>query len=296
MRSLPILLAVLATSAWLHAQAPEVPIIQEGHGPAPEILEAANTLREAGGLLHMDKVKEQLARASCELTLAPASDKKLSGRDLWSRARGAHIRIGYLYLCKHCDKWHLNVAGGYALTADGAVATCYHVAEPKDMREGYLIAVTDAGVALPVTEVLAASKFTDTCIVRVKLDAPVEPLSLNPLAHPGDDAWCYSDPLGHPGFFSKGIVNRFYEHTHGKGSKDRFPKRMNVSTEWAPGSSGAAVIDECGNAIGHVSEISAHGEKNGQTTGKNASGETLIVFHNAVRAADVLALIKAPKK
>ena len=32
--------------------------------------------------------------------------------------------------------------------------------------------------------------------------------------------------------------------------------RVNVSTDWAPGSSGAAVLDEYGNAIGHVSRIS----------------------------------------
>ncbi len=31
--------------------------------------------------------------------------------------------------------------------------------------------------------------------------------------------------------------------------------RLNVSTDWAPGSSGAAVLDQCGNAIGHVSTI-----------------------------------------
>ena len=36
--------------------------------------------------------------------------------------------------------------------------------------------------------------------------------------------------------------------------------RLNVSTDWAPGSSGAAVLDERGNVIGHVSTISPMSE------------------------------------
>lgn len=277
----------------IRAQAPDVPVVREGHGPAPDLIEAAEQLRDAGRLLAMSEVQGQLDRDSCRLTLPPARKRSLPTRELWNRARKAHLRIGYLYLCDKCNNWHLRIAGGYALTADGAVATCFHVVEPADMKEGYLVAATEAGKILPVTEILAGNKFTDACIVRVQSPTPLEPLPLNCNLTPGDPVWCYSDPVDHPGFFSQGIVNRFYQHWHGADAKEQFPRRMNVSTDWAPGSSGAAVLDRFGNAVGHVSTVSAHGEQPQSETSAGAThtGETVIVFHAAVCAADVIALV-----
>ena len=290
-------LVTIGVTSQLLAQAPGVPIIREGHGDAPELLQPVKALRDSGALLSLDKVREQLSRKTCELTLPKPGQKKLTGREIWERARKAHLLVGWYFLCNNCNNWHLNLAGGYALTGDGAVATCYHVVEPKDMREGFLIAVSEAGKPLAVSEILAASKFGDSCIVRVKSDAPLSPLALNPGGHPGDEAWCYSDPLGRPGYFSKGIVNRFYQHWHNEAEAGKFPVWMNVSTDWAQGSSGAAVLDEFGNAIGHVSEISAHGEApNAGAKDSKRSGEIVIVFHNAVRAAAVLDLVKPKGK
>ena len=92
-------------------------------------------------------------------------------------------------------------------------------------------------------------------------------------------------------------MNRFYQHWHNEAEAGRFPVWMNVSTDWAPGSSGAAVLDEFGNAIGHVSEISAHGEaERPAVKDSKRNGETLIVFHNAVRAAAVMELVKPKGK
>ena len=129
----------------------------------------------------------------------------------------------------------------------------------------------------------------------MQAEKPLEPLPLNPSVRPGDEAWCYSDPFGRSNYFSKGIVNRFFQRsaTTGAGSV-----RMNVSTDWAPGSSGSAVLDSCGNAIGHVSEISAQGSKptaGASAPDANKTSQTYIIFHDAVRAADVLALIKAAR-
>jgi hypothetical protein len=281
-------------SVGLRAQAPDVPIVEERHGSDPRLIKTANALRDDGRLLALDQVKKQLQRGSCTLKLPEVRTQRMEGRQLWERARQAHVRVGYFYQCRKCTRWHLNLAGGYAISADGAVATCHHVLEPKeDMKEGYLVAATADGVLLPVLEVLAASEFTDAAIVRVEAETPLAPLPLNPNVYPGDDAWCYSDPAGREGYFTHGVVNRFFRHKHR--NRDA-PLRMNVSTDWAPGSSGAAVMDACGNAMGHVSEIASDGVDSpaGADEAEPSSGETLIVFHSAVRAADVLALVNAP--
>jgi hypothetical protein len=95
------------------------------------------------------------------------------------------------------------------------------------------------------------------------------------------------------------------------------PVWVQVSTEWAQGSSGSAVIDLCGNVIGHVSEIQtmledsdASIDNEDATTDKPAAKPeekpatdakpeelpeapgTVIVFHDAIAACNVKALIK----
>jgi hypothetical protein len=286
-----------AMSAGVLAQAPGVPIVRDdGRAPA-QFVAAAKKLQEAGKLLPMEAAKEQLKRGSCELKLPAVESRVLSGGDLWERARAAHVRIGYLYLCTKCTNLHLNLAGGYAISEDGAVATCFHVIEPKDMKQGHLVAATEGGGVIPVIEVLAANRANDVAIVRVQSDKPLKPLPLNVNVRPGDEASCYSDPFGRSSYFSKGIVNRFFQR-RSPNAGSAFSTRVNVSTDWAPGSSGSAVLDSFGNAIGHVSEISAHGgpaPKNPSGTGAPKDGQTFIVFHDAARAADVLALVK-PKQ
>lgn len=86
------------------------------------------------------------------------------------------------------------------------------------------------------------------------------------------------------------MVNRFYV----RGKKGDESSRMEVSTDWAPGSSGAAVVDQCGNAIGHVSEISSASSLRARGTNQPAgsSSSPMIVFHSAARAADVISLVK----
>jgi len=291
MRPLLLLFAGLLAAGPLQGQSPGVPIVEERRRPDPDLMQAARKLRSESKLMPADTVLEQLKRTSCVLKLPRARRRTLDGRELWQRARSAHVRIGYFYKCTKCMRWHLSLAGGYALTTDGAVATCHHVVEPRDsMEEGYLIAATAEGRLLPVTGILAASQRTDACIVRVETNEPFEPLPLNPRVSPGDQAWCFSDPAGQEGYFTQGIVNRFFRH---RGRDEDAPIRMNVSTDWAPGSSGAAVIDSCGNAIGHVSRISARGGDTLHDAHEvDEPTETLIVFHSAVRAADVLALVK----
>lgn len=285
--------AGLLAAATAFAQAPGVKIVHDRGEELTVLVKQANDYRSAGQLLSFDTVTEQLGRTSCAVVLPKASGKKLTDRRLWQRSREAHVRVGWHYLCSKCDKWHQNLAGGYFITADGAIATCYHVIKPHaDHREAYLVAADEEGHLLPVAEVLAANAVTDTAIVKVHVAKPARPLPLNTDVSPGDGAWCYSDPLGRSSYFSKGIVNRFY-YDQRKGEETA---RMEVSTDWAPGSSGAAVLDECGNAIGHVSEVSSGKARSSEGSDRAAgAGSAVIIFHSAARAADVISLVRQPK-
>jgi hypothetical protein len=283
------------------AQAPDVPICNQDRSEAQsqsDIIDAAKAFISSGEVLKVADARKQLKHTSCQLALPEASATRLPARDICIAARRSHLRIGWSYLCPKCGKWHIKLAGGYLLTADGAAVTCFHVVEPgQDLKEGCLVALDEAGKVLPVVKVLAAQQESDVCILRVA-GKWLTPLALNTNIYPGDTVYCYSDPVEHPEYFSSGIVNRFYRPagsqssgSHGKAAAA--PTRINVSTDWAPGSSGSAILDECGNAIGHVSTISTFTDENkSKTQPAQATKSTEIVFHEAVSARDVLRLIR----
>jgi Trypsin-like peptidase domain len=259
---------------------------------------ATRELFDTTNVIKLDDVKAQLKRTYCQLELLPPRTNKLSSREVYHVARRSHLRVGWAYLCDKCDDWHVNLAGGYVLTTNGAVATCYHVVQPThEIKEGCLVAADEDGKLFPVTEVLAANRYSDACIIHVTGDG-LTPLPLNTNVSPGDVAYCYSDPLDHRGYFSDGIINRFYQFPGRRpfsapAAAAFSPTRINLSTDWAPGSSGSAVLDECGNAIGHVSTIATVSEQEDTEAGVlRFPGPTMIVFHEAVAARDVLLLIK----
>ena len=298
-------IVAVAAAGCFHAaaQAPDVPICNQDR---PDAQYRTDTIRTAkgflaeGGVLKIAEARKQLKRTSCRLVLPAASTTRLPAREICVAARHSHLRIGWSYLCNKCGKWHVSLAGGYWLTADGAAATCFHVVEPaRDVKEGCLVAVDEAGKVLPVVEVLAANRESDACIVRIAGNG-FTPLALNTNTYPGDAAYCYSDPLGNRDYFSAGIVNRFYRPGGSPPSGTRAsvtagPMRLNVSTDWAPGSSGSAVLDDCGNVIGHVANISTpSNETPAKTKDANTTKPAPIVFHEAVSAREVLGVIKSP--
>ena len=229
----------------LLAQAPGV-VVHEDHTDKQRILRAAEALKNAGKLHSRDSLHPKDAPQHCALQLSPARTHPLPAKSVYEYARKGFIGIGTLYLCQKCEHWHTNTAGGYALTSDGIAATCFHVLADSEvqMREGYLFAFNDACEAFPVTEVIAANQAADIAIVRTEVTG-CTPLPLSPNGHPGDAVYCLSSPKDMRGLFTQGILSRYF----------RTPRKavfLNVTADWAAGSSGCAVLDVCGNALGHV--------------------------------------------
>ncbi len=309
------------------AQAPGVPIYVEGPQSEAGLLEAAARLKQQGQLLDAHQALEQGAsRPRCRLALPAPQTQVLTERERWRLARQAHWRVGHYYQCQRCDQWHLSLAGGYAISSSGAVATCAHVLEkPARMKEGYLIAATDGGEVYPVREVLAFSKATDTAVIRIECPQPLVALPLSRDTAPGDTVWCFSDPSGKQGYYSEGLVSRFVRRPFLRrreqaaldpGTQIPSPVWLETTADWAPGSSGSALLDACGNAVGHVSEIQAILEAPkpprqrrgvepapGQAEEKKEaiaasspamarSQATHMVVHQAIASAEVLALIE----
>jgi hypothetical protein len=228
---------------------------------APLVAKAL-VLKEAGKLLGIKQVEAALKSPTPAALLLPApSTQRLEPRALANLGRRALVRIGWFYLEKGTKEWHVNLADGYAVTADGAVATCHHCVAPEEqeMKDGFLIASDASGNILPVTAILAQDKEMDAAILRVQ-GGDFTPLPLNDQTAPGDTVYVFSDPMCVVGYFTSGILNRFFwldgkRSTNAASIEGARNLRIHVSADWAPGSSGAALMDTCGNAIGHVSVI-----------------------------------------
>lgn len=290
------LLLLAASSLALRAQAPGVPIEEPGdQNGSAEMIAKASALREDGKLVDAARIKELIEKPVPEkIALPPAKSIPLSREGIYEFSRQCRVRVGWYFLCHKCNHWHTRLAGGYPLTEDGVIATCHHVAKPEDdMREGYLIVVDAGGNVTPVTSIIADNAELDICLLRAS-GGKFNAMALNDAVRPGDAAYCLSDPLGINGYFSEGMVNRFFRRPEGKGTPEE-RLRLHVSTDWAPGSSGSPVLDECGNVIGHVSTISAMSDPRNQAAGSPEQprrGDTQMVLHEASPARGVLQMIR----
>lgn len=286
------ILTFLASSHLLFSQAPGVSIIEQSSKAVSReqaaIIAQAKSLMEDGAVLNEKTIKEAMKKP----TRLPFTPKKpatheLTPKEIADRAHEAHYQVGWAYLCTNCEDWHISLAGGYAVSNDGMIATCAHVVNPKgkDLKKGCLIAVDSKGITYPVLKIHAYHDRMDAALL--KIDAQTRGLAFNDQMSPGDRAYCLSRPLKQNQYFSAGIVNRFFWKSIDRGNDDSKVKalahlRMNVSTRWAPGSSGSAVLDQYGNVIGHVSTI--------QTLGKKKEDRTLITMHTSVPARAVQTL------
>ena len=292
-QSISVSLLLACSAVFSFSQTADTPIVDQTPSGMKKddesIIEKCQQLIKEKKLLSFEDVGNQIAAPKYEpVTLATPSSKALTVEEISERARAAHARIGYCYLCPKCDHWHLNLAGGYTIASD-VVVTCDHVIKSSTvMREGYLIAVDVRGNVYPVTAIMGRSYSMDTAILRVS-GGDFAALPLQDAVKQGAESYCYSSPLGQKGYFSDGIINRFlwtdgYQGGDKKSIEVNRFLRVNISTDWAPGSSGSAVLDECGNAIAHVSQISSLGNRLGASA--------YVTVHTGVPAFSVRSLVE----
>lgn len=282
------LLILTSLSPFLLGQSADTPIyeqrgsaIKENH---QEIIDKALAMREKVSAILRDEIIKQMIDPVPEpIKLPPARTKEMSTEDIAEHARKTNLRVGYCYKCKNCDDWHINLAGGYAITPN-VIVTCDHVLATKTkMRDGFIVAFDHEGNIACGVAVLARNAAMDAAIIKVA-GADFTPVSLNSDIKQGSHSYCFSYPLGQQGYFSTGIINRFYwEKTYRGEDKESIDAlchlRVNYSNDWAPGSSGSPLFDAKGNVTGHVSTISGLGGRKGQSA--------MLTLHEGIPARSV---------
>lgn len=253
---------------------------------------------------------EQLKRSSCKLTLPATGSKTLTPAEIYQQRLKSTLLLGRLHHCssEKCKKTHVNIASGVVIREDGIVLTNYHVADGGNDRSLGMGAMTYDGKAYVVEEVLAADEDSDVAILKLKnakglTAAPVfrdEPV--------GNPVTIISNPTGKFFTLTQGYVSRYH-----MGSKKKAV--MNVTADYAKGSSGGPIFNNRGDVVGLVSntvsipyrhvplavdeeskalEIAGRGDKPAMVGGKPLTIGTnhQMTFKNAVPSRAILDLIE----
>jgi len=195
-------------------------------------------------------LKQLKERKSTKLPLpkGPGNNKKLTAPEIYEKARRATLVFGHIYKCDRCTKWHPNVAGGVVIDPSGIAVTNYHVMD--NAKAAQFGAMTAGGKVFPVVEVLAASKRDDLAIVRLS-GGPFDAVPVSAGDPVGSEVKVISHPDGRFYTFSEGAIARYFFDP-----KNRVP-RLQITADYARGSSGCGVFNEAGELTGVVASTNS---------------------------------------
>jgi S1-C subfamily serine protease len=233
------------------------------------VLENAQKLCEEGRTRAYSELAAELERTEgVQAAGLPAEGaRQVTLPQLYEQRTRGVLFLARLYQCDKCNRWHLgNEASAFALTADGLCVTCRHVFTGE--QDGRVIAADAEGNVFPVAEVVAASEADDLALFRIDLAGAVptgtpapEPIPLRAGAPTGTAISVISHPSGRHYYMTRGIIARRMEQRNGvngrvRGLGGRTTPVINITADYAVGSSGAPVLDDLGNAVGLVVQTS----------------------------------------
>lgn len=150
-------------------------------------------------------------------------------------------------------------ATAVVLSEAGVCVTNCHVlwqlidtAARLDARDSLLFVATEAGKVYSITSVLGYDRCGD--LAFFKIDTRGDRLVLMPLGQDlsaGDNVHALTHPEGYPYTYTNGVVSR----TFIKVSDNPFGNRVEITADYAKGSSGGPIMDDRGNMIAMVSCI-----------------------------------------
>ncbi|HPS02322.1 MAG TPA: serine protease [Candidatus Sumerlaeota bacterium] len=221
------------------------------HAEMLEFQKQLTELRDTSKTLSRSAVADLLkqAPATCNLPVRKLSwwKSRPDTVSLYEKARQSVVMVGCRYKCEKCSNWHYSTASGFALSADGVVATNYHVMDrEKEKGDAFAVRTWD-GKVYAVTGILAANKSFDLAILKTDGKA-FRPLPVAEQAPVGTPVYVISHPTNHFYVMTDGIVSHnFIESEHQGGAPG-----MAITADYAGGSSGGPILNADGAVVGMV--------------------------------------------
>jgi serine protease Do len=194
---------------------------------------------------------KQLSRTECVIDNLPAAGTRtLSPQEIYQQAVRSTVVMGTMSRCPKgsCKTLHASFSSAVIIHEDGIVATNYHVVNSPSKGLGMAIMTHDGRVFL-VDEVLAASKDQDVALVKVRNPSG---LTAAPIFR--------DEPVGAPITVISHPNGKFYMLTQGYVSRYAAMGKkivMNITADYARGSSGGPFFNSRGDLVGLVSSTSS---------------------------------------
>lgn len=254
-----ILTAVLATVVLSGNAQTKIPVYNLMHGIETNV-RAELPGHDEWGFARLRKNIHQTmpSQTARSLKFATPQDKAMTPEELYRSRYESALMFGKMYSCGECPKMHVSlIATATPVTADGVCLTNYHMIHPivsgdPALCKGdsvYFVADRD-GQCYPVIEVLAYSRDQDATVIRV--DTRGNSLQAIPLGNPAETGQ-HINLISHP-------KQMLYTYTQGYVTRNtlyNYPNRpildlMEISADFAEGSSGGPIMDDCGNLVAMV--------------------------------------------
>jgi S1-C subfamily serine protease len=209
-------------------------------------------LRDDKSLTPIADLVKQLDRKQCSVRLTEPGIERLTPSEIYTRHWDSVLVMAAIYKCPKCPRWHASIATGFVIADSGVVVTNYHVVnDPKRLT---MVAVSPRGKVFPVKEVLAADKARDAVVLQLDTGGEkLQPLAISPPAPVGTEVCVISHPNSNFYMLTRGIVSR-YAARKKEGQDVRV---MDITADFARGSSGGPVLDSRGAVVGFVASTAS---------------------------------------
>lgn len=210
------------------------------------------------GVSHLRANVHRTMPKALNVKLQTPSTETLTPQQLYKHRHENALIFGKAGMCGECPELHVVfIATATPITDDGVCFVNYHMVQPLVSRDAHatrndsIFFVADRdGQCYPLTDVLAYSADDDAAVIKV--DTRGNSLGAIPLGAPAEVGQ-HINIISHP-------KQMFYTYTQGYVTRNavyNFPdnpviEMMEISADFAEGSSGGPVMDDCGNLVGMV--------------------------------------------
>lgn len=148
-------------------------------------------------------------------------------------------------------------ATAVVLSEDGVCVTNWHVfwqlIDPTarlDLRDSLLFVATEAGKIYSISSILSYSRSGDLAFFKIDTRGDrLVPMPMGGDLAVGENVHALTNPAGYPYVYTNGVVSR----TFVKESGNPFANRVEITADFAKGSSGGPIMDDRGNMVAMVS-------------------------------------------
>ncbi|WP_065220658.1 MULTISPECIES: S1 family peptidase [Butyricimonas] len=225
-------------------------------------LKRGNVMSLFKGINELKKqVLEVKESAPVNVKLRREERRKLLPEEIIERRRESVLTVNKYLRAMAGSEMVTDWATAVVLSENGICVTNYHVfGELLDAgvklnpRDSVMFVAAENGRVYPIMEVLSFNRAADMAFFRIDTRGDVlVPMPVGRDLPIGSDVHLLSNPEGYPYTYTRGIVSR----TVTLNPEDPFANRMEMTADFAKGSSGGPIMDDRGNMVAMVSCIRA---------------------------------------